>query len=101
MKLGTKDEADLNDALMERSKGCCEIGPIIQKNLAVLKREGVKPPFCEHRWEHRHHKLRAGQGGDWSLENLLIACFHCHEWVHRYPKISYELGLLIKMSANL
>lgn len=79
-----KDVADELDAvtaaLLQRSMGRCEI--------------------C---WDapawHRHHRLRQSQGGDNSLENLLHLCWNCHEFVHRYPALSYEQGWLLRSGA--
>lgn len=85
-KLTDKASKALNEILEVRSKGRCEIR---------------KAKDCNGRWEHRHHKLRAGQGGDWDAENIVCACFPCHTWVHANPAQSYELGFLIRMSANL
>lgn len=100
-KLTDKQSKELNELLEVRSKGRCEIRGIIHANRPRLAAEGVKPPACNGQWQHRHHKLRAGQGGDWDAENILVGCFPCHEWVHAHPTLSYAMGLLIKMSANL
>ena len=45
---------------------------------------------------HKHHRKLRSQGGDNSPENLIDVCLECHEWIHRNPEISYELGLLVK-----
>jgi 5-methylcytosine-specific restriction endonuclease McrA len=50
--------------------------------------------------EHRHHKLRRGQGGKNDLANLLFLCHGCHDRVHKYPSVSYAEGWLLKRSTS-
>jgi 5-methylcytosine-specific restriction endonuclease McrA len=46
--------------------------------------------------EHRHHRLRRGQGGKNTLSNLMGLCNGCHTTVHRYPSASYDRGWLLR-----
>lgn len=75
------------DAVLERrSEGRCEAGL-----------DG-----CTGHGTTRHHRLRRGQGGPDTVENLVVLCQSCHtdgpRAVHRNPKWAYSVGLLIRRS---
>jgi 5-methylcytosine-specific restriction endonuclease McrA len=42
-----------------------------------------------------HHKLRRSQGGQNTMENVIMVCRPCHQWIHAHPCQAYELGLLV------
>ena len=68
-------------AIYERAEGMCE---------ATVSFD------CELGGYQVHHL--AGRGGDdpHRLENLLLCCRPCHEWIHAHPAESYEQGFMVK-----
>ncbi len=63
-----------------RSKGLCE----------------VRTRACTGRGSEAHHVLRRSQGGSDDPSNLLWACLHCHDWLHKHPAKAYEKGWMMK-----
>lgn len=48
------------------------------------------------RYHHRHHRRRRSQGGEHSLENLLLLCPTAHDfYVHAHPDWARRHGLLL------
>lgn len=45
---------------------------------------------------HFHHKLRRSHGGPNTLENVVLLCDGCHEYIHRNPSWSFDNGWLIR-----
>lgn len=44
-----------------------------------------------------HEPLRRSQGGSITdVENSVSICRACHRWVHDHPRLSYDLGLLVR-----
>lgn len=54
-----------------------------------------RPGRCVNRAIQMHHRLRRGQGGPHTAENLLHLCGSCHRDVHADTGRAYDLGLLI------
>ena len=69
--------------VLRRSQGLCEarVGDV-----------------CTGDYEHAHHRRRKAQNGADTAPNLLAVCLRCHDWIHRNPAASYDLGLLIRSS---
>lgn len=51
---------------------------------------------CTGRAEHRHHRLRRGQGGGDEWENTIDACSACHSWIHNHIAIANENGWIVR-----
>lgn len=90
---------------LKRKKGAKRVAPrsiayteeLRERSILVLARcDGI----CEVRHfapvEHIHHRLRRSQGGKNELDNLLGLCRPCHDWIHRYPGQSYEMGYMLR-----
>lgn len=67
------------------------------RRLAVERAEGL----CEARWagcagrgEHAHHVRRRSQGGDDTVDNLLMVCHRCHGEIHANPALAAKKGHL-------
>ncbi len=71
---------------------------------AVLRRSGstceIRAPRCWRTPVKPHHRLRQGQGGPDTAENIVAACDWCHtigpDSVHGMGARAYDLGLLIR-----
>lgn len=46
----------------------------------------------------KHHRKRAGRKD--TKANLLAVCESCHRWIHANVAKSYELGLLVRSTAD-
>ncbi len=79
-----KDE-ELFAALRQRSEGHCEA----RINVA-----------CVGMANHVHHRKRKAVGGKDTVANCLMVCTMCHAQIHHYPKMSYQLGLLVHSWAD-
>jgi len=56
----------------------------------------VGTKFCTIKGEHIHHRLRRSQGGGGTVQNGLMCCRACHDWIHANPAIAYEKGWLLR-----
>lgn len=71
---------------------------------AVIERAGghceARLPGCSDRRLACHHRMREGQGGPSTVENLVYLCSDCHTGspaaVHRNVAWAYSVGLLIR-----
>jgi 5-methylcytosine-specific restriction endonuclease McrA len=47
---------------------------------------------------HMHHRKLRSQGGQHTLENLLLVHTQCHDAIHssKFSSIAYDLGLLVR-----
>lgn len=85
---GEQYETDFRNAkylVRERSAGLCEFERI----------SGVLFRRCTERGVHVHHRKPRARGGSNNLENLVLLCQPCHNWVHGYPIEANRLGLLL------
>ena len=55
---------------------------------------------CNGRPEHLHHRQLRSRGGGDTVENLTAVCHRCHDWIHRHPKESTALGLMVSRWAD-
>lgn len=81
--------------------------PKRRKETAVLKQARKRAQeraegLCEARWdgclgrgEHAHHRRLRSQGGDDSVDNLLIVCHRCHGLIHANPRLAAEKGHIV------
>jgi len=77
---------ELTPALLERSKGACEVR---------------WPGVCTGNAVHRHHrKMGRGRGSQDGVEDLLHVCYACHSHLHLHPKTSYTAGYLVSRYRN-
>lgn len=53
-------------------------------------------PGCRGRGSHVHHRKLRSQGGKDELDNLILLCEWCHEYIHKNPAESYEVGWLVR-----
>nr|DAV85953.1 MAG TPA: IcmS, IcmW, IcmO (DotL) IV secretion system, Coupling.8A [Caudoviricetes sp.] len=72
--------------LHERARGICEV---------MIPHAG-----CTGRAEHIHHRQLRKHGGRHSMENCVVICHRCHEWIHMHPAISYSHGWLVRSTDN-
>lgn len=71
---------------------------------AVFERDGyrcrIKPLLKGTRWERcwgrltAHHLKKDGQGGGYTMENLISACAGHNDWVEDHPALAKQLGLV-------
>lgn len=45
-------------------------------------------------WLVYHHRWQRGKGGPGTVENGMLACTPCHEYIHSHGTESYERGWL-------
>lgn len=43
-----------------------------------------------------HHLRKQGQGGPWTLTNIVALCARHNGWVEQHPDQAHELGLVIR-----
>ena len=43
-----------------------------------------------------HHRKLRSQGGDNSLDNLLLLCDSCHAYVHNHPALAVSAGYILR-----
>ena len=48
----------------------------------------------QHRGDHAHHVVLRSRGGEDSPENMRFLCAAAHLWVHNFPRLATELGLM-------
>lgn len=90
---------------MKRKRGLRRVSP---RAIAFADELALMRPLVEARANHLcevcrvnpidalHHRLRRGQGGKNTLENLLGVCWFDHDQIHANPAQSYENGRLLK-----
>jgi len=67
---------------------------------AILERDGWRCRNCKSRSAlHVHHIVFRSQGGEDSMDNLLVLCLACHEGVHRDVKDGVY-GLTITVTSD-
>lgn len=73
-------EAKTKRKLVELTHGLCE-----------ARIEGV----CMYRGVDKHETKTRGRGGDpTDLQNVILACRPCHDWIDEHPREALALGLL-------
>jgi hypothetical protein len=78
-----KELHDITPALLERSGGVCEVRIIG----ACGTVKGIP---------HRHHKLQRNHPACMNtMENLIMVCPGCHDWIHAHGREARALGLLV------
>ena len=85
IRLSTRKLKVVKDQAWDRDKGLCQIcGTMLSRDF-VLYLEG-KPYFPE-----IHHVIfKSHEGGDDTIQNLLLACNNCHKIIHDGPHRSAE-----------
>ncbi len=43
-----------------------------------------------------HHLRKAGQGGAWTLPNLVALCARHNGWIENHPDLAHDMGLVIR-----
>ena len=72
-------------AIYARAEGMCEA-------MATIR--------CE-RQGHQVHHIAGRQGPDpHRLDNLLLVCRHCHDFIHNQPELSYQRGWMVRRNGN-
>lgn len=93
-------------AVKKRSGGICEVVFVVTKQEAhpihpkhkevfILKSDTRMARCVRTAMPVPHHLLKRSQGGGHGPDNLLDACFHCHDWIERHPKEAAATGLNI------
>lgn len=62
--------------------------------------EAWLPGVCNTRGQHLHHRQLRSRGGKNTVPNLVCICHACHDWIHRNPAESTELGLIVSAYAD-
>lgn len=103
-------EAELDsitDALYARADFCCEICRAAEIYPLCRGCRGHRMmtwcDLCVGLFEagllgHRHHRLRRGQGGKNTMENVMAVCERDHKLIHANPDLSVERGWLLRRS---
>lgn len=68
----------------------------------VLQRDGWKCRSCKSRTAlHCHHIVFRSQGGEDTMENILVLCSACHDGIHKDVKDGqYALVIVLPANAN-
>jgi hypothetical protein len=76
------------DAVFERDQGRCQF-PIEDGRCIAWRKCGAS-----FRVEAHHRHIR-GQGGEDTVENLILLCQEHHMWCHAHAREAAELGLIV------
>lgn len=58
--------------------------------------EAMIPAVCSQKGTELHHRKLLSQGGEHTVENLILLCTHCHRWAHDHPAQAVERGLIVR-----
>ena len=87
----------VREAVIRRDRVCVlSPGTSNRRYYDAVVAQGVDPGRCFGDRETMHHLRKSSALGEYTFENLVLACTHHNEWVENFPPVARSAGLVIR-----